>query len=163
VERKHDKKSRYVKLHFAVNTETHEAVAMDVSTDDIHDVKALPGLVEEFKRRVRVARIIGDGAYDSSTVYDLLEGRGIEVTVKPKRNSRPGLESPERRWAIKLYRCLGHEGWVGLTGYGRRWAVDTAYSTFKRVFGEHSLARSLENIARELTGKVALYNMLVNV
>jgi hypothetical protein len=85
------------------------------------------------------------------------------VTVKPKRNSSPGSGSPERRRTIKLYRCLGHGGLAGLTGYGRRWAVDTAYSTFKRVFGEHSLARSLENIARELTGKVALYNMLVNV
>jgi hypothetical protein len=34
--------------------------------------------------------------------------------------------------------------------------VKTAYSTFKRVFGEYSLARSFENIARELVGKVAL-------
>jgi hypothetical protein len=31
------------------------------------------------------------------------------------------------------------------------------------VFGEHSLARSFENIARELVGKVALYNMMVNM
>jgi hypothetical protein len=44
----------------------------------------------------------------------------------------------------------------------RRWAVETAYSTFKRLFGEHSLGRSLENVARELVGKVALYNVLVN-
>jgi hypothetical protein len=40
--------------------------------------------------------------------------------------------------------------------------VETAYSTFKRLFGGHSLARSFENIARELVGKVALYNVLVN-
>jgi hypothetical protein len=50
-----------------------------------------------------------------------------------------------------------------VTGYGRRWAVETVYSTFKRLFGECSLARSFENIARELEGKVALYNMLVNM
>jgi len=48
-------------------------------------------------------------------------------------------------------------------GYGRRWAVETAYSTFKRLFGEHSLARSFENIVRELVGKVALYNLMVNL
>ena len=41
--------------------------------------------------------------------------------------------------------------------------METAYSTFKRLFGEHSLARSFENIARELAGKVALYNLLVNL
>jgi len=33
VERKHGKKKRYVKLHFAVNTETHEVVAMEITDD----------------------------------------------------------------------------------------------------------------------------------
>jgi hypothetical protein len=41
--------------------------------------------------------------------------------------------------------------------------VETAYSAFKRLFVEHSLARSFENIARGLTAKVALCNALVNV
>ncbi len=48
-------------------------------------------------------------------------------------------------------------------GYGRRWAVETAFSTFKRMFGEHSLARSMDCITRELVAKVSLYNMLVNM
>ncbi len=40
--------------------------------------------------------------------------------------------------------------------------METSYSTFKRLFGELSLARSFESIAREPAGKVALYNVLVN-
>jgi hypothetical protein len=163
VERKHGKKRRYVKLHFAVNTVTHEVVAMEVSTDDVHDVKALPGLVEKAEENVRVAKVYGDGAYDSGRVYALLESRGIEVVVKPRRNSRLDTRCPGRRLAVGRVRELGYEAWAKLTGYGRRWAVETAYSTFKRLFGEHSLARSFENIARELVGKVALYNMLVNM
>jgi len=163
IERVHGKKKRYVKLHFAVNTETHEVVAMEVSTDDVHDVKALPGLVEEAEGNVRVAKVYGDGAYDSGDVYRLLEGRGIEPVIKPRRNSRLDAGPPSRRRAVDQVRCLGYDGWARLTGYGRRWAVETAYSTFKRVFGEHSLARSFKSIARELVGKVALYNMLVNV
>jgi len=74
----HGKKKRYVKLHFAVNTKSHEVVAMEVSADDAHDVEAAPGLVEGAERNVRVARVYGDGAYDSGDVYRLLEGRGIE-------------------------------------------------------------------------------------
>jgi hypothetical protein len=136
---------------------------MEVSTDDTHDVKALPGLVEEAEGNVRVARLLGDGAYDSSRVYGLLEGLGIEVTVKPRGNGRMDRGHPGRRRAVELVRKLGYEGWAERVGYGRRWAVETAYSTFKRLFGEHSLARSFENIARELAGKVSLYNMLVNM
>jgi len=162
VERKHGKESRYVKLHFAVNIATHEVVAMEVSTDDVHDVKALPGLVEEAEGNVRVAEVIGDEAYDSSAVYGLLEGRGIKVTVKPKRNGRADRGHPGRRRAVELIKRLGYDGWARFTGYGRRWAVETAYSTFKRMFGEGCMAKSLGSIARELAGKVALYNVLVN-
>jgi len=87
---------------------------------------------------------------------------GIEVVVKPRRNARVDSGPPARRLAVGRVRELGYEAWARFTGYGRRWAVETAYSTFKRLFGEHSLARSFENIARELAGKVALYNVLVN-
>ena len=162
IERKHGKKKRYVKLHFAVNTETHEVVAMEISTDDVHDVKALPGLVEEAEGNVRVAKVIGDGAYDSGDVYEFLENRGIEAVVKPRRNARVDTGPPARRLAVGRVKQLGCEAWARVTGYGRRWAVETAYSTFKRLFGELSLARSFEGIARELAGMVALYNVLVN-
>jgi hypothetical protein len=33
---------------------------------------------------------------------------------------------------------LGYEDWTHEKGYGRRWAVETAFSTFKRLFEEHS-------------------------
>jgi hypothetical protein len=163
VERKHGKKRRYIKLHFAVNVVTHEVVAMEVTTDDTHDVKALPGLVEESGRNVRVARVIGDGAYDSSGVYGLLGERGIEVVVKPKVNARADRGHPARRRVVEQVRRLGYGGWAEAVGYGRRWAVETAYSSFKGLFGEHSMARGVESIVRELAGKVSLYNMLVNM
>jgi hypothetical protein len=131
----HGKKKRYVKLHFVVNTESKEVVAMEMSTDDAHDVKALPGLVERAERNVRVAKILGDGAYDSLGVFELLESRGIEPVIKPRGNSRLDTPSPGRRRVVEEYRCLDHDGWARLTGYGRRWMVEMAYSTFKRVFG----------------------------
>jgi hypothetical protein len=142
---------------------THEVVAMEVSTDDVHDVKALPGLVEEAEGNVRVSKLYGDGAYDSGKVYGFLEGLGVEAVIKPRRNSRLDTRCPGRRLAVGRVRELGYEAWAKLTGYGGRWAVETSYSTFKRLFGEHSLARGFESIVRELVGKVALYNMLVNM
>jgi len=162
IERKHGKKKRYVKLHFAVRTDTHEVVAMEVTTDDTHDIRALPGLVEQSRRNVRVHQVLGDPAYDSSRVYSLLEGMGIEAVVKPKANARDDRGHSGRRWAASVIGCLGYGGWARAMRYGRRWAVETAYSTFKRLFGEGVMGRSLGSIAVELVGKVALYNALVN-
>jgi IS5 family transposase len=163
IERKHGKKKRYVKLHFAVNTVTHEVVAMEVTTDDVHNSKAVPGLLEEAERKVRVAEAFMDGAYDSEAVYEGLEKRGVEAVIKPRRNARSDTGSPARGVAVGQVRELGYGTWAELTGYGRRWAVEAAYSTFKRLFGESAMDRSLGSIALELAGKVALYNLLVNM
>ena len=162
VERKHGKKKRYVKLHFAVRVDTHEVVSMEVTTDDAHDSEAVPGLLDEAERRVRVAAFIGDGAYDSGQVYAELERRGIEAVIKPRRNARPDTGPSARGVAVGQVMELGYGTWAELTGYGRRWAVETAYSSFKRLFGEHAMGRSLGSISLELVGKVALYNVLVN-
>ncbi len=163
VERKHGKKKRYVKLHFAVDVETKEIVAMEVSTDDVHDVKAFPGLLKKAEERRRISGLLGDGAYDSGMVFEALEERGIEAVVKPRRNSVPSTRSSARGRAVREFQELGYEAWAEEKGYGRRWAVETAFSTFKRMFGEHSLARSMDCITRELVAKVSLYNMLVNM
>ena len=73
IERKHGE--RHTKLHFAVNTVTHEVVSMEITTDDAHDSRAVPGLLDEAGRNVRVAEAILDGAYDSEEVYTELERR----------------------------------------------------------------------------------------
>jgi len=57
VERKHGKKKRYVKLHFAVDVKTKKVVAMEVSTDDVHDVKVFQGLIEEARRAHRAVAL----------------------------------------------------------------------------------------------------------
>ena len=83
--------------------------------------------------------------------------------IKHRRNSVLGPGSSARGRAVREFQELGYEGWAVEKGYGRRWAVETAFSTFKRLFGEYSLARSMDCITRELVAKVSLYNMLVNM
>ena len=163
VERKHGKKKRYVKLHFAVRVDTHEVVAMEVTTDDVHDSEEAPALLEEAGRHVSVGEALGDGGYDSGKVYLEAERRGFEAVIKPRVNARSDTGPPSRGRAVGMIRELGYATWAEFTGYGRRWAVETAYSTFKRVFGENAMGRSLESITRELVAKVSLYNMLVNM
>ena len=91
---------------------------------------------------VPVNEVLGDGAYDSARIYDRLRAKGIDVIIKPRKNSILNTGSEEK-------------------GYGRRWSVETAHSTFKRAFGESVMAKTMANAARELAAKAAIYNMLV--
>ena len=163
VERKHGKKKRYVKLHFAVRRDTHEVVGMEVTTDDVHDSKVAASLVVGAEGRAKVGELLGDGAYDSGELYELLERRGIMAVIKPKGNARSDTGSLSRSVAVGMIRELGYATWAETVGYGRRWCVETAYSTFKRLFGECALGRRLGSIVVELAIKVALYNRLVNM
>jgi hypothetical protein len=40
--------------------------------------------------------------------------------------------------------------------------VETAYSTFKRVFGEAVMAKTMRNVVKEMA-KAFIYNMLVRI
>ena len=132
MERKHGKKKRYVKLHFAVNVETKEIVAMEVSTDDVHDVKAFPGLVKEANEKRWIACWLGDGAYDSGDVFEELEERGIEAVVSlggtvcrvPGHLRGGGWCGSFRSWVMRVGR------WRRVTAGGGLWRL-----RFRRLSG----------------------------
>jgi hypothetical protein len=70
---------------------------------------------------------------------------------------------PERRNSVTILKTLGEKAWSRMVNYGRRWSAETAFSTFKRLYGEYSMARSMENITKELSAKAYIYNMLINL
>jgi len=163
VEREHGKKKRYVKIFFAVDVETKQALAMLVTTDGTHDSRAFPELLKKAERYGRVSRVYGDCAYDSSQVYELLERKGIEAVIKPRKNSRSDTLSEPRRRAVTQYKHLGYRCWADRKGYGKRWSVETAYSTFKRTFGEFCMAKTMSNIEKEMMTKAYIYNTLISL
>ena len=163
IERKHGKKKKYIKIHFAVDVKTKEVVAMSITTDETHDSKEAPKLIDEASERRRIKRAHMDSAYNYSRVYDALEAKGIEPSIKPKRNNTGEYcKSALMRREIKLFRFLGYERWRILKRFGERWAVETTFSVFKSVFGEHVMSREWRYILRELQLKVVLYNFLLN-
>ena len=123
---------------FAV--ESKEVVAMTNSTDEVHDGKAFPVLLEEAGKRRRIKRCLGDGAYDLGMGFEALEAHGVEAVVKPRRNSVSGTASV--RWCVVEFHGLGYEVWACMRGYGEWWMVETAYSMFMCLFGECSLSRT---------------------
>jgi hypothetical protein len=80
--------------------------------------------------------------------------------IKLRRNARTDRGSPERRNSVTILKTLGEKAWSRAKGYGRRWSAETA---FKRLYGEYSMAKSMEDIAKELSAKAYIYNMLTNL
>lgn len=49
--------------------------------------------------------------------------------------------------------------WKHSVSYGHRWIAETAFSSIKRMFGEHVTARKIPNMIKEIILKATLYNI----
>jgi len=151
----------YLKVHVAVNVETRQIVALEVTREYIHDGTRLKGLVEESSKRVDVKGVIGDGAYDSRRNFNLLDEMGMEPIIKVRRNAVKRLRGcPARRKALIMQRSDLVE-WR--RKYGLRWIAESAFSWLKRVFGEYVTAKNLKNMIQETTMKALLYNLFIGM
>jgi hypothetical protein len=49
--------------------------------------------------------------------------------------------------------------WKKKRKYGQRWMTETVFSSIKRMFGEYTSANRFQNMVKEVTMKMSLYNL----
>ena len=78
------------KLHLAVDADTGEIVASDLTTRRTHDSSRVPALLEQIADPV--ASVSADGAYDTKAVYEAAhergKGRAVRVLIPPGRDAQ---------------------------------------------------------------------------
>lgn len=81
LDQKHGVRScrRWRKLHLAVDANTHEIAAVELTPDDVGDVSAVAALLDQIEGSV--GSMTGDGAYDGQAVYDEVAKRHPEAAV----------------------------------------------------------------------------------
>ena len=153
-------KRGFIKVHIAVDTRTKQILAIEVTREDVSDGRMLKRLVEDSAGKADLKRVVADGAYDSKSNFRLLADRGIEPLIKVRRNaSFKGGGCMPRKFAV--VEQLGNPQWKREKGYGYRWMVESAFSSIKRVFGEHIVSIKWKNIINELLLKASIYNLFM--
>lgn len=152
-------KKGYLKVHLAVNIATNQIVAMDVSSEKVHDGKRLKRLVNRAKENVGVRRVLADGAYDSRANFNFLAWNHIKPVIRVRSNSVPKNRGcPARKMAVIEQKAFKPKAWSRIHRFGYRWRVEGAFSVIKRVFGEYVGARRFVNMAKEMLLKASIYN-----
>ena len=125
-----------------------------------------------------------DGAYDSNDNFNECEKQNVIPVIPVRKNFSPntkGSDVRKQQGLLQLGNCkMNHENikifddlteeqkmqnrkqWKKGIGYGRRWSVEIAISTFKRVLGENISARVWSNVVREIKFKVMIYNLMID-
>lgn len=160
VREKHREKKPFLKLHVAVNTKTHQAVAMELTDDGVGDLSCARKLIIDSEKISKVKKGFMDGAYDEIKLWSWCEKRNIDPRIRLRKNAKPhGLSL--RSIQTKRMKKIGHEKWMKERGMGEREPVEGYYSVFKRRLGEFCWAKTIENIIQEIRFKIRLCNQLI--
>lgn len=129
-------------------------------------------------------KVSADGAYDTNDNFKECEKKNITPVIPVRKNFSPytkGSKTRKEQGLQQLGNCEGNpeniksfenltgyqkyqnqKQWKKDAGYGNRWAVEIAISTFKRVLGENISARVWRNVIREIKFKVIIYNLMID-
>src|SRR4051795_11859888 len=137
---------RWRKLHLAVDADTQEIAAVELTPDDVGDVSAFPDLLDQIESPV--GSVTADGAYDGETVYDEVRHRhpAARVIIPPRSTavlSEAG--TTQRDEYLRSLQNHGRIGWQRRSGYGRRSLAETAMYRYKTIIGRRLHARTLPN------------------
>ena len=112
--RKPPKQRAWRKLHIAVNRETGNIVASELTASRARDATRVPALLTQIQ--APLVSVAADSAYDKEAVYEAIEahspGRRTRVVIPPQRNATLSQNSntamQERAWR-KLHIAVDRE------------------------------------------------------
>jgi len=77
-----------LKLHVAVNTKTHQAVAMELTDDGVGDINCARKLILKYEKISKIKKSFMDGAYDKIKLWVWCENRKIDSRIRLRKNVR---------------------------------------------------------------------------
>ena len=157
---KWQKRRGFLKIHVAVDVKSKQITGLEVTDDKSHDSKHFVSLVEQSKEFGNITKTLADGAYDTKDCFSYLYHESIIPGIKTRKNSSITTDCYPRRKAV-LAQLFNYELWRNSVSYGDRWIVESVFSAFKRMFGEHVTSHKRENMIHELKMKVCLYNKMI--
>jgi transposase len=151
----------YLKIHVAVDIKNKKIISLEVTSEEVHDGKMLSKLVDNASssRGIHVKRVLADGMYDSNNNFRYLSRNHIKPGIKTRSNSKVRPTNCHARNMSGIRQQTNLERWKRSVSYGHRWMAETAFSSIKRMFGEHVTARKFPNMVKEIFLKATLYNM----
>jgi Transposase DDE domain len=159
-------KRGYLKIHIAVDIKRKRILSLDVTSEQVHDSKVLPVLIEDItiKQNKIVNTVIADGSYDNNHNFQFLSFNGIKPAIKVRKNSRCRKTNHYlRNKMVNMQKKNSLQQWKDSVSYGQRWIVETVFSCIKRMFGEYVTAIRFENMIKEIILKASLYNLFQSI
>lgn len=145
--------------HLAVDAQTHEAIAAEVSLENVGDREVLPSLLNPLRRRLH--QVSADGAYDSKACHRLLQKKGAKATIPQRKTAGFWEQWHPRNDAVAALKAGQLAEWKRESGYHQRSKAETAMSRYKQLISPKLSLRSYNGqVAEALAGVKVMNKML---
>jgi len=143
-------KRTWRKLHLAVDPNTGEVLASELTRNDEGDASQVGPLLQQIPGPI--ASVIADGTHDGEPVYRAVAERQpdppVVVVIPPRSTAVPspaaGTTTPSQcDQHIQTTRHKGRMAWRKTTGYGRQSHAETTMFRYKATLGSGLRARTL--------------------
>jgi hypothetical protein len=136
------------KIHIAMNPEDGMIEAAEMTTNGVDDAAMVKPVLEKIEEKVK--KFGGDGAYDKSKVYDVLEKGKIKPIIPPQKNAKIGRhgncrgKTKPRDSAIRYIRQHGRKKWKKVHHYHKRSLAETTMFRYKTILGDKLQSRTFD-------------------
>ena len=139
------------KLHLALNADSKEIVASELTPDEIGDATEVAPLLDQIEGKL--GSFIADGAYDGGPIYEAVAAHQPDppavVVIPPRSSAVPSSTATtaptQRDLHLETITQQGRIAWQRSSGYNRRAWVETAIYRYKTIIGRRLRARCLAN------------------
>ncbi|MDN0083623.1 IS5 family transposase [Crenobacter sp. SG2305] len=149
------------KVHLAIDAETLEIRAIEVTGNGVGDAPVLPDLLAQIPADERIDSVSADGAYDTKGCHAAIAARQGEAIIPVRKNGKlwkgNSAGAQARNETLRAMRRLGAAIWKRWSGYHRRSLVEAKMRCFK-LLGERVMARTFERQVAELQVRAAVLN-----
>ena len=161
--RKHGGTNRRVwrKIHLAIDEQTLEVCAVEVTSSNVGDAPMLPELLDQIPKDQEIGSVTADGAYDTRKCHDAIAKRRADAVIPTRKNARPWkpdtIGARARNDILRATKHLGRSLWRRWSDYHRRSRVETKMNCLK-LLGQRLMARDFDRQVAEIHVRIAVLN-----
>tara|TARA_Y100001934_G_C12387253_1_gene797669 strand:+ start:47292 stop:48209 length:918 start_codon:yes stop_codon:yes gene_type:complete len=161
--KKHGKQQRrrWRKMHLAVDANTHDVIAAEVSLDSVGDNQALPSLLNPLRRKIK--QVSADGAYDTKACYRLIAKKGAKATIPPRSNAGYWEDEHPRNEAVEALKSDTLTEWKEREHYHQRSLSETAMYRYKQLISPKLSFKHYDAQVAEILAGVKAMNKVIDL
>lgn len=159
------KKRRWVEVVISADPEEGRLLDFEVRMDGEGDSEpdvALKHMKKLVEAGIDVKKFWGDGKYDARDLFNFHGKHGIESAVPPRDDaSLKARGSIRRKHEVLNYQSKTWDEWAKDKDYGKRWpGSEGIFSAVKRIFGEHTRAKTPRTACLEVERRLWAYERM---